>query len=185
MYSRFYGPRGAQTADRGECARLLRIASDRDLSSRGGPPGCRSGRLGGSPGRPVTECEHGPNPTSPRPPERGEFGCRAPVRTDLMLDQREPVGGGIWSCRHIARAVPVGISRWRGTGVGDPYRDSTRLRDGRPRGVACSRGRRGAARGRGASSREVDLDRLDAAAANRWLAAFLTVGRDHFVRGVN
>ena len=32
--------------------------------------------------------------------------------------QREPVGGGTASCRHMARAVPKGSSRSRGTEVG-------------------------------------------------------------------
>ncbi len=55
----------------------------------------------------------GPTRVSDRPDSASRV---EPDRRGIRL-QRAPDGGAIASCRQIARAVPVGISRCRGTGV--------------------------------------------------------------------
>ena len=99
--------------------------------------------------------------------------------------QREPVGGGTPSWRQIARAVPVGISRCRGTGVLRSSGTLPRWRGWPLRASAGNRARKDAPRIVGASSGEVDCDLLDVAPADRRFASLVVVGGDHLTRGVD
>jgi hypothetical protein len=89
------------------------------------------------------------------------------------------------SCRQIARDVPSGISRCRGTGARRSRAGSPRSCASRPRGRSRSRCRTDVARGLVASSSgQPDRDLLGVASADRRLATLISVRSDHLLRRV-